>query len=60
MTFKLANRIKETSDTTGTGDINLTGSLDSFEALTPNKTDVFSFMCTGSNQYDGFIMAFDI
>jgi len=39
MTFKLANRIKETSDTTGTGDINLTGSLDSFEAFSSILSD---------------------
>lgn len=39
MTFKLANRIKETSDTTGTGDINLTGSLDSFETFSSILSD---------------------
>jgi len=39
MTFKLANRIKETSDTTGTGDINLTGNLDSFETFSSILND---------------------
>ena len=54
MSFKLANRVKERSDTVGTGDINLTGAVSAFQTFSSalNNGDTTFYVVEDVNNWE--------